>query len=135
MHRSRVCHFVIDVSNLDEGVSFWSEALAAVNEPLPEASSQVYRHLRLPDSDIRILLQKTTERARTLWGGTSGGITGVHEWDFTATPTGVHVTTDESFAGEPVEADVTGMQSALDTSLTAWLLRRQPKPKAEQPDR
>src|SRR5271157_672084 len=49
------------------------------------------------------------ERARVLWGGTAGGITGVH------------VTTDESFAGEPVEADVTGMQSALDSSLVAWL--------------
>jgi hypothetical protein len=29
--------------------------------------------------------------------------------------------TDESFAGEPVEADVTGMQSALDSSLIGWL--------------
>jgi hypothetical protein len=56
-----------------------------------------------------------------LWAGTSGGITGVHEWVFAETPTGVHVTTDESFAGELVEADVTGMQSALDSSLAAWL--------------
>lgn len=56
-----------------------------------------------------------------LWGGTSGGITGVHEWVFSVTPTGVHVTTNESFAGEPVEADATGMQSALDSSLIAWL--------------
>jgi len=61
------------------------------------------------------------ERARVLWGGTAGGITGVHEWVFSETPAGVHVTTDESFAGEPVEADVTGMQSALDSSLAAWL--------------
>jgi hypothetical protein len=61
------------------------------------------------------------ERARVLWGGTAGGITGVHEWDFSETPAGVRVTTDESFAGEPVEADVTGMQSALDSSLIAWL--------------
>jgi hypothetical protein len=38
-----------------------------------------------------------------------------------AKPHGVHVTTDESFAGEPVEADITGMQSALDRSLAAWL--------------
>ena len=36
-------------------------------------------------------------------------------------PTGVHVTTNESFAGEPVEADETAMQSALDSSLIAWL--------------
>jgi Polyketide cyclase / dehydrase and lipid transport len=61
------------------------------------------------------------ERARVLWGGTAGGITGVHEWVFSETPAGVHVTTAESFAGEPVEADVTGMQSALDSSLAAWL--------------
>lgn len=61
------------------------------------------------------------ERARVLWGGTASGITGVHEWVFSQTPAGVHVTTDESFAGEPVQADVTGMQSALDGSLVAWL--------------
>jgi hypothetical protein len=63
-----------------------------------------------------------TEGARVLWGGTSGGITGVHEWLFGETPTGVHVSTEESFAGGPVEADITGMQSALDSSLTAWLV-------------
>ena len=61
------------------------------------------------------------ERARVLWGGTSGGITGVHEWVFSETPGGVHVTTTESFAGEPVESDAAGMQTALDTSLVAWL--------------
>jgi predicted enzyme related to lactoylglutathione lyase len=62
MHRSRVCHFTIDVSDLDQGVSFWSAALGAVEEPLPELSSHIYRHLRLPDSDIRILLQKTNDQ-------------------------------------------------------------------------
>ncbi|HUK68411.1 MAG TPA: VOC family protein [Streptosporangiaceae bacterium] len=62
MHRSRVCHFVIDVSDLDEGVSFWSAALDAAEEPLSENSSHVYRHLRLPDSEIRILLQKTSDK-------------------------------------------------------------------------
>lgn len=61
------------------------------------------------------------ERARVLWGGAADGITGVHEWVFSETPTGVHVTTDESFASEPVGADATGMQSALDNSLIAWL--------------
>ena len=61
------------------------------------------------------------ERSRVLWGGTSGGITGVHELLFTETPSGVHVTTTESFAGEPVEADAPGMQTVLDASLVAWL--------------
>ncbi len=60
-------------------------------------------------------------QVRVLWGGTSDGITGVHEWVFTETPTGTRVMTVESFAGAPVEADVTGMQRALDGSLTSWL--------------
>jgi Polyketide cyclase / dehydrase and lipid transport len=62
-----------------------------------------------------------TQHARTLWGGTAQGITGTHEWVYDQTPTGVHVITQESFSGEPVAADATGMQSALDRSLTAWL--------------
>jgi uncharacterized protein YndB with AHSA1/START domain len=64
---------------------------------------------------------EVAERARVLWGGTAGGITGVHEWVFSETPSGVRVTTSESFAGEPVEADVGQMQSLLDSSLRAWL--------------
>jgi predicted enzyme related to lactoylglutathione lyase len=62
MHRSRLCHFVIDVSNLDQGVAFWSAALDATEESLPENSRPVYRGLRLPDSEIRILLQKTSDQ-------------------------------------------------------------------------
>jgi hypothetical protein len=61
------------------------------------------------------------ERARTLWGGAASGIMGIHEWVYRQTPTGVHVTTHESFSGEPVAADATGMQSTLDKSLTDWL--------------
>ena len=61
------------------------------------------------------------ERSRVLWRGTSAGITGVHEWLFSETPGGVHVTTTESFAGDPVAADAPGMQTVLDASLAAWL--------------
>jgi hypothetical protein len=60
---------------------------------------------------------------RILWGGTAGGITGVHEWLFTRIDGGVHVETNESFAGEPVVADAAGMQSLLDGSLAVWLRR------------
>jgi hypothetical protein len=49
------------VSDLDEGVSFWSRALNAVEEPLVPQSSHIYRRLRLPDADIRVLLQKTSD--------------------------------------------------------------------------
>ena len=64
---------------------------------------------------------RSEERARVLWGGTSGGIRGIHEWLFAETPSGVHGEGRESFGGEPVEADVASMQSMLDASLAAWL--------------
>ena len=60
-HRSRLCHFVIDVPDLDQGVAFWSAALNAADEPVSERSRPIYRRLRLPDAEIRILLQKTTD--------------------------------------------------------------------------
>ena len=60
-HRSRVAHFVIDVDDLEAGLAFWSAALDATEEPISEASRHVYRKLRLPDSDIRVLLQRTDD--------------------------------------------------------------------------
>ena len=61
-HRIRLCHFVIDVDDLDEGVAFWSAALDAAEEELPDNSKPVYRRLKLPDSEVRILLQRTADR-------------------------------------------------------------------------
>ena len=66
-------------------------------------------------------IYEVAPRSRIRWGGTAGGITGVHEWLFQETNGGVRVSTNESFAGEPVQADKEGMQAALDGSLRAWL--------------
>jgi len=63
-HRSRLAHFVIDVDDLDKGVAFWSAVLDAVEEPLLPQSMHVYRRLRLPDSDVRVLLQRTDDPKR-----------------------------------------------------------------------
>lgn len=64
-----------------------------------------------------------TDRGRILWGGAAQGIMGTHEWLFERAGDGVHVTTNESFAGDPVEADTAGLQALLDNSLTTWLAR------------
>jgi predicted enzyme related to lactoylglutathione lyase len=64
MHRSRIAHFVIDVADLDQGVSFWSAALGAAEEPVNPASRHVYRRLLLPDAPVRILLQQTADAKR-----------------------------------------------------------------------
>jgi predicted enzyme related to lactoylglutathione lyase len=58
---TRLCHFVIDVSDLDRGTAFWCAALGAVDQPLPEISRHVYRHLNLPNSEIAVLLQKAND--------------------------------------------------------------------------
>ena len=60
-HRSRLLQFVIDVDDLDRGVAFWSAALDATEEPLSEKSRPIYRLLRLPDAEIRVLLQRTDD--------------------------------------------------------------------------
>lgn len=60
-HRSRLCHFVIDVDDLDQAVNFWGQALGATEEPVDPQSVHVYRRLRLPDSNVRILLQRTDD--------------------------------------------------------------------------
>lgn len=57
----------------------------------------------------------------TLWGGPSEGIIGIHSWTFTPVTGGVRVDTEESWGGDPVQADTAGMQAGLDASLIAWL--------------
>ncbi|MFE4958244.1 SRPBCC family protein [Streptomyces sp. NPDC056653] len=58
---------------------------------------------------------------RIVWGGTGNGITAVHVWTLTPTRDGVLVHTEESWQGDPVDADVPTAQAALDASLRAWL--------------
>ncbi|KUL27717.1 VOC family protein [Actinoplanes awajinensis] len=61
VHRSRLCHIIIDCNDLDAATEFWSVALGASEEPIAEPSRQVYRRLKLPDADIRVLLQHTDD--------------------------------------------------------------------------
>ena len=57
----------------------------------------------------------------TLWGGPSEGILGLHAWTFTPEAGGVMVTTEESWTGQPVDANKAELQTALDGSLASWL--------------
>jgi len=53
--------------------------------------------------------------------GLANNIVGRRVWEFTPHGTQVTVRTHESWSGEPVDADVEGLQQALDASLHAWL--------------
>ena len=63
------------------------------------------------------------DHSRTLWSGPLQGIMGIHEWRFEQTRGAVHVAIDESWSGDPVEADRDSLRAALDKSLVAWLGR------------
>jgi uncharacterized protein YndB with AHSA1/START domain len=75
------------------------------------------------DFTVTSTIYEVEHGARTLCGGAAQGIMGTHEWRFERAGEGVRVTTTESFAGDPVDADTAGLQAVLDNSLTAWLAR------------
>lgn len=64
----------------------------------------------------------TVEAKRSiLWGGRSAGIVGIHRWTFDTVDTGTRVTTEESWAGAPVEANPAEARKMLEASLDRWL--------------
>jgi hypothetical protein len=76
---------------------------------------------RTHDLSIDSTVYRVEPERRTLWGGPTEGITGIHAWTFTPVPGGVRVDTEESWSGEPVEAATDDMQAGLDAALVAWL--------------
>ena len=54
-----------------------------------------------------------------LWGGPSAGIAGSHRWSFEVVDAGTQVTTDESWAAAPAEANPTEARKMLEASLDA----------------
>jgi polyketide cyclase/dehydrase/lipid transport protein len=91
---------------------------ATLEQPFAPGASFLWQTAGL---SIRSTIYEVTERARTLWGGTASGITGIHEWTFDETSGGTRVRTDESWSGKPVEANVAMAQAGLDQSLVSWL--------------
>lgn len=73
--------------------------------------------------DIRSTLYAVEPQRRTLWGGTTAGVTGIHEWTFAEVDGGVLVETAESWDGDVVRADVPLMQKYCDDALLDWLQR------------
>ncbi|OGY56962.1 MAG: hypothetical protein A2Y84_00735 [Candidatus Colwellbacteria bacterium RBG_13_48_8] len=64
MHKSRLCYITIDINDFNKAVDFYSKTFNAELEAFSTTgnSDTVYRRLKLPDSDIRILLQLVPEK-------------------------------------------------------------------------
>jgi hypothetical protein len=112
-----------EVWQLHVDVNAWTSWQKDITAASIEGAFEVGNSFRWSSYGLEVTstIYAITDHARVLWGGTGAGITGIHEWRFAETPDGVRVTTDESFAGQPVEADATTMQSMLDASLVSWL--------------
>lgn len=96
--------------------------VAQIEGPFAPGSSFAWQTYGLDvESRIHRVDAAGDDERRTLWGGPVRGILGLHAWTFTATEEGVHVFTEESWSGAPVEADAGNLQSALYGSLVAWL--------------
>jgi uncharacterized protein YndB with AHSA1/START domain len=71
--------------------------------------------------DITSTVQEIDPPRRIVWGGPAQGISAVHVWTLEPQEDGVLVKTQESWEGEPVDAQVETLQGALDKSLRDWL--------------
>ena len=98
----------------------WQHAITTAHLNGPFAPGATFRWSTY-GLDIGSTVYEVEPMARTLWGGPSGGIVGIHQWTLTPLDSGVLVATEESWSGDEVEAAITQLQPALDNSLTAWL--------------
>lgn len=73
------------------------------------------------DEPVTSTIYAVEPERSTLWGGPAAGITGIHHWTFASIAGGTRVGTEESWAGEPVEADPESARQMLEQSLLRWL--------------
>ncbi|WP_369780444.1 SRPBCC family protein [Streptomyces sp. R33] len=103
----------LDHGPLHQGSTFrWTMPLPA--NPTPATSLEI-------TSTVEQLRQHSCIR----WTGPATGeglhIDGVHVWNFTQTPGGVRVSTEETHTGPQVDADVPTATAMLRQGLEAWL--------------
>ncbi|WP_435060260.1 SRPBCC family protein [Streptomyces sp. bgisy060] len=122
-HTIRIAAPLDRVWQLHTAIGSWPEWLSAVTEARidgPVAPGTTFRWVTAGLSIDSTVYEVDAQR-RILWGGPAHGVTGVHEWTFAKDDDGVLVHTQESWAGEPVEADRDNLAAALDDSLVTWL--------------
>jgi uncharacterized protein YndB with AHSA1/START domain len=98
---------------------------ARVETPGPLAPGSVFRW-SAAGMEIESTILQVRPQERIVWRGYGDGpdgVLGVHVWALTPAGDGVEVSTEESFAGPPVDADGASFQEGLDTTLTMWLGR------------
>jgi uncharacterized protein YndB with AHSA1/START domain len=98
----------------------WNPDIDRVDGPDQLAVGSTF-HWLTHGLEVTSTVSEIVPTERIAWGGPAQGITGIHVWIFTPTEDGTEVTTEESWSGQPVDAQRDELQVALDSSLQAWL--------------
>jgi uncharacterized protein YndB with AHSA1/START domain len=98
----------------------WQPDVDGAQSDGPLAVGSVFRW-QTAGLDITSTVQEVDAPRRIVWGGPAQGIVAVHVWTLDPQEDAVLVKTEESWEGEPVEAQVETLQGALDKSLRDWL--------------
>ena len=98
----------------------WNPDIARAHLTGPLAVGTVFRW-ETAGMEIPSTIGEVLPGRKLAWSGETGGILGIHVWNFWATPEGTHVGTEESWEGASLPAQVEEIQKALDASLNRWL--------------
>lgn len=98
----------------------WNPDIAKATLTGPIAVGTVF-HWETAGMGIPSAIGEVVPLRKLAWSGETGGILGIHVWNFSATPEGTHVRTEESWEGASLPAQTKGIQDALDASLVRWL--------------
>jgi uncharacterized protein YndB with AHSA1/START domain len=98
----------------------WQPDVETANSDGPLAPGSVFRW-QTAGLDITSTVEEVDAPRRIAWGGPAQGIVAVHVWTLEEHRSGVLVRTEESWEGDPVNAQTEALQAALDGSLRAWL--------------
>jgi uncharacterized protein YndB with AHSA1/START domain len=109
----------------------WNPDIAKATLTGPIAVGTVF-HRETAGMAIPSTIGEVVAPRKLAWGGETGGILGVHVWNFSASAEGTHVRTEESWAGVSLPAETKDIQDALDASLVRWLSFQ--KTRAETPE-
>jgi hypothetical protein len=111
------------VWNLHTDVNAWPSWQTDISEAHIDGEMEPGNSFEWTIYNVRVqsTVYDVAEHQRVVWGGTTGEVTGIHEWLFAETSKGVRVATTDSLSGNLVDADREAMQNVLDASLVAWL--------------
>jgi uncharacterized protein YndB with AHSA1/START domain len=98
----------------------WQPDVDGAESEAPLEVGSVF-HWQTAGLDITSTVQEIDPPRRIVWSGPAQGISAIHVWTLEPQEGGVLVKTEESWEGEPVDAQVETLQGALDNPPRDWL--------------